>query len=134
MKRDEIHGLIEGILNEKLQLMLGRIDLFQNSFISQIDHLKQLDELVQFEVPAAIHQESDEAGTVASLHHTVKEIAGAANQLGLITSLLEGINVFCRRSALFLLREDKLVGWRGRGFWPGCCWALPGRWASLAPR
>jgi len=116
MKRDEIHGLIEGILNEKLQLMLGRIDLFQNSFISQIDHLKQLDELVQFEVPAAIHQESDEAGTVASLHHTVKEIAGAANQLGLITSLLEGINVFCRRSALFLLREDKLVGWRGRGF------------------
>ncbi len=118
MKKNEVHNLIEGILSEKLQLMLGRIDVFQNNLISQVDQLKKLDELVVFDVPEAAGQDEagNEAKTVASLHHTVKEIAASANQLGLITSLLEGINAFCRRSALFLLREDKLVGWKGRGF------------------
>ena len=51
-----------------------------------------------------------------ALNEYVKKIAAASNQLLLIGSIIEGINRFCDRAALFLLRDDKLVGWKGKGF------------------
>ncbi len=46
----------------------------------------------------------------------MKKISSASNQLLLIGSIIDGIQGCCDRAALFLLRDDKLVGWRGKGF------------------
>lgn len=116
MKKKEIEAVIEGVLNEKLQWLLGRIDFFQNTMLDQIDALKNPEEFVRFEMPGGFSESGDGSASIDHLNHYVRGIADAANQLNLITSLLEGINKFCGRAALFLLRDDKLVGWKGQGF------------------
>jgi len=119
MKNDEIRSYVEKVINEKMQLLLNRIDTFQSNMFRDIEKLKDLDELAKFSLPrefAARDEEADGAADIAALNEYVKKIAGASNQLLLIGSIIEGINRFCDRAALFLLRDDKLVGWRGKGF------------------
>lgn len=119
MKNEDIRNFIEKVINEKVQLLLNRIDTFQNNVFRDIDKLKDLDEFTQFSLPKELsgRDEDAEAGAdVATLNEYVKKIAAASNQLLLIGGIIEGINRFCDRAALFLLRDDKLVGWRGKGF------------------
>ena len=119
MKNEEIRSYVEKVINEKMQLLLNRIDTFQSNMFRDIEKLKDLDELAKFSLPkefAARDEEADGAGDIAALNEYVKKIAAASNQLLLIGSIIEGINRFCDRAALFLLRDDKLVGWRGKGF------------------
>lgn len=56
---------------------------------------------------------------IDNLHSFVKKISSSVNQINLISNLLKGINVFCSRTAIFLLRDDKLVGWGGSGIMDG---------------
>lgn len=119
MKNEEIQRFVEKVINEKMQLLLNRIDAFQSSVFRDIEKLKDLDELTRFTLPRELsgRDEDAEAGAdVATLNEYVRKIAGASNQLLLIGGIIEGINRFCDRAALFLLRDDKLVGWRGKGF------------------
>jgi len=119
MKNEEIRSYVEKVINEKMQLLLNRIDTFQSNMFRDIEKLKDLDELAKFSLPkefAARDEEADGAGDIAALNEYVKKIAAASNQLLLIGSIIEGINRCCDRAALFLLRDDKLVGWRGKGF------------------
>lgn len=119
MKNEEIRGFLEKVINEKVQLLLNRIDAFQSSVFRDIEKLKDMDELARFTLPkelAGRDEDAEGAGDVATLNEFVKKISTASNQLLLIGSIIEGINRFCDRAALFLLRDDKLVGWRGKGF------------------
>jgi hypothetical protein len=119
MKSEEIKNVIQKVLNEKIELLLNRIDQFQSSMFRDIEQLKDMDELTRFTLPkelAGRDDESDAAEDVKVLHEFVRRISTAANQLTLIGAIIEGINRFCDRAALFLLRDDKLVGWRGQGF------------------
>ncbi len=119
MKNEEIRHYVEKVINDKMQLLLNRIDTFQSNMFRDIEKLKDLDELAKFSLPkefSARDEEADGAGDIAALNEYVKKIAAASNQLLLIGSIIEGINRFCDRAALFLLRDDKLVGWRGKGF------------------
>jgi hypothetical protein len=119
MKKEEIKNLIEGVINEKIQLLLNRIDNFQSNVFKDIEKLKDFDELVKFNVPDELVGKDDSGDTAAEilvLNDYVKKIATAPNQLVLIGSIIEGINHFCDRAAIFLLRDDKLVGWKGKGF------------------
>ncbi len=119
MKNEEIRSYVEKVINEKMQLLLNRIDTFQSNMFRDIEKLKDLDELAKFSLPkefAARDEDADGAGDIVALNEYVKKIAAASNQLLLIGSIIEGINRFCDRAALFLLRDDKLVGWRGKGF------------------
>lgn len=119
MKKEEIKDLIEKIINEKIQLLLNRIDAFQSNMFKDIEKLKNFDELVEFDVPDDLADQNnagDTAAEIVILNDYVKKIAEASNQLLLIGSIIEGINHFCDRAALFLLRDDKLVGWQGKGF------------------
>lgn len=119
MKNEDIRNFIEKVINEKVQLLLNRIDAFQNNVFRDIDKLKDLDELTQFSLPKELSgrdEDTDAGADVATLNEYVKKIAAASNQLLLIGGIIEGINRFCDRAALFLLRDDKLVGWRGKGF------------------
>ena len=119
MKKEEIKNLIESVINEKIQLLLNRIDTFQSNVFKDIEKLKDFNELVEFNVPDDLADQNDAGDTAAEilvLNDYVKKIAMAQNQLVLIGSIIEGINHFCDRAAIFLLRDDKLVGWRGKGF------------------
>lgn len=117
----EIRVLVDRILNEKIQLLLNRIDLFQNQMIGEVDNLKQLDNLIDYDIPGEFLQllkkgEKKDKDELDELNKQVKKVFNASTQTNLISSFLEGIHLFCNRSALFLLRDDKLVGWRGKGF------------------
>jgi hypothetical protein len=119
MKNEEIRVFIEKVINEKVQLLLNRIDAFQSSVFRDIEKLKDMDDLARFTLPkelAGRDEDAEGAADVATLNEFVKKISTASNQLLLIGSIIEGINRFCDRAALFLLRDDKLVGWRGKGF------------------
>lgn len=119
MTNEEIKNFVEKVINEKIQMLLNRIDTFQSNMFKDIEKLKELDELVKFNVPedfAGRNQESDSNAEIAVLNEYVIKIASAANQLLLIGNIIEGINHFCDRAALFLLRDDKLIGWKGKGF------------------
>lgn len=119
MKKEEVKTLIEKIVNEKIQLLLNRVDHFQNSVFKNIEKLKDFDDLLEIDIPddfAAPAAGADGAEEILVLNDYVKKIAAASNQLVLIGSIIEGINRFCDRAAIFLLRDDKLVGWKGKGF------------------
>ena len=119
MTNEEIKNFVEKVINEKIQMLLNRIDTFQSNMFRDIEKLKELDELVKFNVPedfAGRNGDGYSSAEIAVLNEYVKKIATASNQLLLIGSIIEGINHFCDRAALFLLRDDKLVGWKGKGF------------------
>jgi hypothetical protein len=119
MKKEEVKDLIEKVINEKIQLLLNRIDEFQSNVFKNIEKLKDFDGLVEFDVPDDFADQSagaDASAEIVTLNDYVKEVAAAGNQLVLIGSMIEGIKHFCDRAAIFLLRDDKLVGWKGKGF------------------
>jgi len=118
MANEEVNKLVGKILNDKMIYMMSRIDKTQNKLMEHMEELKQLDELVVFDIPQDFKVNSgEEAATrIDILHNSIKQVSQAANQLNLINSLLEGLNSFCARAALFLVKEDKLVGWKGKGF------------------
>jgi hypothetical protein len=116
MKKEEVKQLVEKVINEKIQLLLNRIDTFQSSVFKNIEKLKDFDGLIEFDMPDELSDTSSEADDMQVLNKYVKKIAAAENQLVLIGSVIEGINQFCDRAAIFLLRDDKLVGWKGKGF------------------
>jgi hypothetical protein len=119
MKNEEVKNLIEKVISEKMQLLLNRIDSFQSNLFRDIEKLKDLDELTKFAMPkelAGKDEDGDAAADIATLNEYVKKISAASNQLLLIGGIIDGIQSFCDRAALFLLRDDKLVGWRGKGF------------------
>jgi hypothetical protein len=119
MKKEEVKNLIEKVINEKIQLILNRIDTFQSNVFKNIEKLKDFDDLVEFTMPDDSADQNDGGDTAADilvLNEYVRKIAAASNQLILISSIIDGINHFCDRAAIFLLRDDKLVGWKGKGF------------------
>ena len=119
MKKEEIKNLIEKVVNDKIQLVLNRIDTFQSNIFRDIEKLKDFDELVKFDVPDELTDlkgADDTAEEILILNDYVKKIATAQNQLVLIGTIIDGIKHFCDRAAIFLLRDDKLVGWKGKGF------------------
>ena len=118
MKKEEVKELIERVLNEKIQVLLNRIDSFQSNVFKNIEKLKDFDELVAFDMPDDFAETGagGAAAEIEALNGSVKEIAAATNQLVLIGSMIDGIQCFCDRAVIFLLRDDKLVGWKGKGF------------------
>jgi ferritin-like protein len=51
MKKEEVKNLIEKVINEKIQLILNRIDTFQSNVFKNIEKLKDFDDLVEFTMP-----------------------------------------------------------------------------------
>jgi hypothetical protein len=117
----ELRELIDGILSQKFNIIHSRVDTAINAIIAQMEEVKELNELSSYEIPADFEiktakEEPPKDDKIDSIHKYIKNISSSVNQLNLINNFLEGINQFCTRAALFLLREDKLVGWKGRGF------------------
>jgi hypothetical protein len=122
MSNKDLKNLIDGILNEKIGIIHARIDSTVNKIISQFEQVKDLDELSKYKIPEEFEKKlaagvsGGTDNTIDTVHKFIKKISGSVNQLNLITNFLESINHFCSRAALFLVRDDKLVGWKGRGF------------------
>jgi len=119
MGNEELNKLIDEILAAKRDAVYTKIDQVTNNIITNLEDLKGLNDFLQYEIPEGFEikpKEAPKEPTIDQLHSYITRISSAVNQLDLITNFLEGINAFCSRAALFLLREDKLVGWKGKGF------------------
>lgn len=117
MSQEKVLQLIENILKEKIEQFQTRIDSTKNNLLGQMEELKDLDDLKDFQFPDDFEIEDKKGGgNIEAVHKFVSKISSANNQLNLINNLIEGINNFCTRAALFLIRDDKLVGWNGKGF------------------
>jgi hypothetical protein len=118
MANEKLVKLIDDIIAAKRDSVYAKIDTVTNNIIMQLENLKELEDFLQYEIPDGFQlaSEAPKEPTIDILHHYIRKISSAVNQLDLITNFLEGINTFCSRAALFLLREDKLVGWKGKGF------------------
>jgi len=120
MADKEIKKLIDSILSEKMRLVLSKIDRVQNKVLVDLEELKKLDDFSQYSLPRDFDVSDDSGGDtqskIDSLHISIKKIFSADNQVSLINDLIDGLNCFCSRAALFLIKDDKLVGWKGKGF------------------
>ncbi|MCP4221340.1 MAG: hypothetical protein GY765_42335 [bacterium] len=121
MPNQELTNLVNDILNQKIGIMHTRIDQTTNNIIALMEEAKDLGELSSFNIPEGFEKrllpkEAPKDDRIDTIHMYITKLSSSVNQLNLINNFLEGINNFCTRAALFLVREDKLVGWKGRGF------------------
>lgn len=118
MAKDKLKKFMDDLLAAKRDLVFTKIDQVTNNIIMQLEELKELSDFTQYNIPKELEipEKGPEVDVIRILHRYIIKISIAANQLDLITNYLEGVNQFCSRAALFLLREDKLVGWKGKGF------------------
>jgi hypothetical protein len=108
-------------IEEKREEIKAHIEEARDEIFLKLEKLKHLDCLEGLEVPEELCKPlppppPSGPDPMEVLHSHVAQIAKAINQLSLIDSLLTGIAGFSGRAALFLIRDDKLVGWSGKGF------------------
>lgn len=116
MGKEELKGFIDNLLLSKFEKINSKIELLKNELVKELESLEYSDDDLVYDIPEDLVKVEKQGGDIDLLHEYVKKISHSVNQTGLITNLLEGINNFCKRAALFIVREDKLVGWRGKGF------------------
>jgi hypothetical protein len=118
MGNEKLKKFTDDLLAAKRDMVFTKIDRVTNNIIMQLEDMKELSDFTKYQIPKEldIPGKGPEVDVIRILHRYIIKISIAANQLDLITNFLEGINQFCSRAALFLLREDKLVGWKGKGF------------------
>jgi hypothetical protein len=118
MGNEKLKKFMDDLLATKRDKVFTKIDQVTNNIIMQLEDMKDLSDFTQFQIPKEldIPEKGPKVDVIRILHRYIIKISIAANQLDLITNFLEGVNQFCSRAALFLLREDKLVGWKGKGF------------------
>jgi hypothetical protein len=118
MAKDKLKKFMDDLLAAKRDMVFTKIDQVTNNIIMHLEEMKELKDFTHYQIPKdlEIPEKGPEVEVIRILHRYIMKISTAANQLDLITNFLEGVNQFCSRAALFLLREDKLVGWKGKGF------------------
>jgi hypothetical protein len=118
MSNEEIKGLIEKILDEKKKEIIRKIDSLKKNITGQLEDLKSLNDFSNVDIPDNIFEKknSGQEGLMDILYQSIKKISQSDNQKSLIDSILDGIKDFCNRSALFLIKDDKFIGWNGIGF------------------
>jgi len=87
--------------------LISKIENTKSGIVQELEELKRLSSSL------------GDGETIDNLYSFVKKISSSVNQINLISNLLRGINLFCSRTAIFLLRDDKLVGWGGSGILEG---------------
>lgn len=118
MSKEQLREFIDKVLSEKKALIIAKIHDVQEDIMNQLENMKEPPDFLKYNIPEnlKIAEASPQGDTINILHESTKKVSTADNQLKLITCLLEGLNHFCSRAALFLVRDDKLVGVKGAGF------------------
>lgn len=116
MSNKQIKSAIDNILEEKKKSIREKINKAKNNIMAQLDEIEQLDDFARYTVPEGLGAGGDDTEKISFIHKSIMKISIADNQLNLINNLLTALNRFCTRAALFLVKEDKLVGWKGKGF------------------
>ncbi len=89
--------------NNDLEMLIEKVKL---NVISNLNKIKELD----------INLNSGPDPSLENLYKSVKSVSSSSNQVSIISDLLSGIKQFCTRTAIFLIKDDKLRGWGGAGF------------------
>jgi hypothetical protein len=118
MAENKLKEFIDKVLTEKKSIFVAKIHEAQEELMNRLETIKEPADFFSYNIPEdlKVARESPQGDLINILHESTKKISTADNQLKLITNLLDGINHFCTRAALFLVRDDKLVGWKGKGF------------------
>lgn len=118
MPDEKVKKFIDSMLNEKMSLIISKINSLKSKIETNLENIIQSDDFFTYEIPKYLEtkKETIEEEKISLLHRYTLKISTSTNQINLIDNLLEGINLFCNRAALFLLRDDKFVGWAGIGF------------------
>jgi hypothetical protein len=117
MNKETLKEIIDSILEEKEVYIKEEINMVEEKFITLLQNLKELNKFQKYDLPDdLLKREAPPSQNLDILHDYTDQLSNSVNQLKLIQTLLQGINNFCSRAAIFLLRDDKLVGWDGCGF------------------
>jgi hypothetical protein len=118
MPDEQVKNFIDSVLNKKMSLIISKINSLKSEIETNLKNITQSDDFFTYEIPKYLEtkKENIEEEKISLLHRYTLKISTSTNQINLIDNLLEGINLFCKRAALFLLRDDKFVGWAGIGF------------------
>ncbi len=82
--------------------------IFENAKSNIINNLNKVKEYVS--------GRTGSGGSIEKVYTPIMKIASSNDQISIIKEMLEGISGFCARTAIFLIKEDKLKGWGGAGF------------------
>lgn len=117
MPDNNMREVIDSILDQKKDMVISQLNAAKDIINTHLDNIADLNGFHSYDVPEGQTAGGGSASeSVDNLHHYVMNISSADNQLNLINTLIEGIHSCCRRAALFLVRDDKFVGWKGTGF------------------
>ncbi len=118
MPDNKMREVIDSILDQKKDMLVSQLNAARDIINTHFDNISGLNGFHSYDMPSDVNTGNgeDASATVDSLHNYIMKISSADNQLNLINTLIEGIHSCCRRAALFLVRDDKFVGWKGNGF------------------
>lgn len=118
MAEEKIKIFIDKILADKKKQIIKKIEAFKQSIITQLDDLQEFSDFSKYEVPEGVTMDNGQrrGETIDILYNAIKNISSAGDQKNLIAAILKGIHQFASRAALFLIKDDKLIGWNGSGF------------------
>jgi uncharacterized protein YjfI (DUF2170 family) len=113
----KVKGFLDSLLTERANDIANQISSSEDLIFSELEKIKKINSDFDYTIPPELTVDNSGADKkISIIHEYTMLIAESMNQLKLINTLLDGINHFCSRSAIFLLRDDKLVGWSGKGF------------------
>ena len=107
---DRLRDRVEQEANRVLRERVGRI----RSALEKV--LTEMGEPLAFPLTPG---EWGAAGGTALLHtlrESIELVASGSSQRDILTATVDAAAAFCSRTALFILKEGKLVGWAGLGF------------------
>jgi len=116
---EKIREFVDSLLSERANQIADQISSTENTIFAELEKIKKLNSRMDYRLPAGMTSSGDSAGLAGGLsliHKYTMEISAATTQLKLIGLILEGVANFCSRAAIFLIRDDKLVGFEGKGF------------------
>jgi len=120
MSAERIKEAVDQILDQRRDLLAQQLEEVRRALNAQIDQVASFEDFYLYDLPEDILAPPalppPLTQNVDIIHHYGQQIASALTQQALIALTLEAIQNFCTRAAFFLVRDDKLTGWKGAGF------------------
>lgn len=107
---------IDSFLAEKSNQIANQVSSSEDVIFAELEKIKKMSGDLDFQPPGGWTKESGDHRSIRIIHQYTLSVSQSMNQMKLISTMLEAVGHFCSRAAFFLLRDDKLVGWRGKGF------------------
>ena len=121
MADDTLKKSIDTMLAARREKLVESVAVIKTELLARLEELKTLGEynIDEFEkyLPPPVEEKIVKGDNhIEVLHEAAVSLNSAVKQTGLIEILIENIQCFSSRAALFLLKDDQLIGWKAKGF------------------